>query len=171
MGLRRWLAIAAGIGLCLYIVAGQDGTPIDGEAQAMDGDSLRLAGRELRLRGIDAPELQQECTRPGASTRHVPCGRQAREAMARLLAGRTAHCILSGQDRYGRDLARCVLHARDGKVAVPDLAARLVLDGWALATDSHGAQESEAKAARRGIWAFDFEPPAQWRARHPRPQG
>jgi endonuclease YncB( thermonuclease family) len=171
MGLRRWLAIAAGIGLCLYIVAGQDGTPLDGEAQAIDGDSLRLAGRELRLRGIDAPELHQDCTRPGAPARRVPCGRQAREAMARLLAGRTVHCTLTGQDRYGRDLARCALHAHDGKVAVPDLAARLVLDGWALAADSHDAQENEARAARRGIWAFESEPPSEWRRKHPRPPG
>ena len=129
MGLRRWLAIAAGIGICLYIVAGQDGTPLDGDAQAMDGDSLRLAGQQLRLQGIDAPELHQDCSRQGSAGQRVPCGRQARDATARLLAGRTAHCRLLGQDRYGRELARCALHARDGSVAVPDLAARLVSDG------------------------------------------
>ena len=171
MGLRRWLAIAAGIGLCLYIVAGQEGTPLEGEAQAMDGDSLRLAGRELRLEGIDAPEYHQDCTRAAAAGPKVACGRQARDATARLLAGRKAHCRLAGQDRYGRDLARCALHARDGTVAVPDLAARLVLDGWALATGGYSAQESEARKARRGIWALEFELPAEWRRKHPRPQG
>ena len=171
MGLRRWLAIAAGIGLCLYIVAGQDGPPVEGEAQAMDGDSLRLAGQELRLKGIDAPEHHQDCTRRTAPAQKVPCGRQARDATARLLAGRRASCRLMGQDRYGRDLARCALLARDGTIAVPDLAARLVSDGWALAIEGYNAQEREARAARRGIWALDFELPAEWRRRHPRPQG
>ena len=45
-----------------------------------DGDSIEFGGQRIRLRGIDAPELHQECR--DLSGRNWPCGRRARDEIA-----------------------------------------------------------------------------------------
>jgi len=130
-----------------------------GAAEAIDGDSLRLAGEELRLEGLDAPEYRQTCR--DRSGRDVACGRQARQALAGMLAQGNVTCTVSRADRYGRGLARC----RQGEA---DIGAALVRTGQALAYGDYRAEEEEAKAAGRGLWATTFERPSEWRRSHPR---
>ncbi|WP_332683428.1 thermonuclease family protein [Bosea sp. (in: a-proteobacteria)] len=130
-----------------------------GAAEAIDGDSLRLAGEELRLEGIDAPEYRQTCQDRGG--RDVACGRQARRALAAMLARGNVTCTVSRRDRYGRGLARC----RQGEA---DINAALVRTGQALAYGDYRAQEEEARAAGRGLWALTFVRPSEWRQSHPR---
>ncbi|MEQ9571373.1 MAG: thermonuclease family protein, partial [Nitratireductor sp.] len=60
-----------------------------GLASVGDGDSLTLAGRRIRLVGIDAPELQQSCRRDGAD---YACGRTARETLRALVGQRAVVC-------------------------------------------------------------------------------
>lgn len=130
-----------------------------GAAEAIDGDSLRLAGEELRLDGIDAPEYRQTCRDKGG--RDVACGRQARRALAGMLALGNVTCTVSRADRYGRGLARC----RQGEA---DINAAMVRNGQALAYGDYRAQEEEARAAGRGLWALSFQRPSEWRQSHPR---
>lgn len=40
---------------------------VSGPAYAVDGDTLILNDRQVRLAGIDAPELDQSCQRDGQS--------------------------------------------------------------------------------------------------------
>ena len=133
---------------------------IGGAARVVDGDTLELRGEKLRLQGIDAPELAQTCE---ASGRQVLCGKLAAQHLGGLIGTRTLDCAVEGQDRYGRGLARC---RADGR----DVAEAMTRDGWAMSdrrySDGryHGA-EAIARAGRRGIWAMDFEDPADWRAR------
>ncbi len=134
---------------------------ITGDVEIIDGDSLRIAGREVRLEGIDAPELEQTCERDGRS---YPCGRLAKRALADLRAAGTARCRLSGTDRYGRGLGRC-------SVGDNDLNAALVRAGWAIAYGAYRREEDEARQARRGVWAGSFQRPSNWRQRHPRGGG
>lgn len=125
-----------------------------GAAQAIDGDSVRLLGEELRLEGIDAPEYRQNCTtRDGRS---VACGREARRALQAMLARGVTHCEIGKADRYGRGLARC----RQGET---DLNATLVREGHAVSYGAYRAEEDEARAAGRGLWAMQFERPEAWR--------
>lgn len=130
-----------------------------GPAQAIDGDSLRLLGEELRLEGIDAPEYRQSCT--DRAGRQVFCGREARRALQAMLAGGMATCEIGKVDRYGRGLARC-------RVGEEDVNARMVRDGQAVSYGAYRAQEDEARAAGRGLWALQFERPEAWRRAHPR---
>ena len=130
-----------------------------GGAQAIDGDSLRLNGEELRLEGLDAPEYRQSCT--DKTGRQVACGRDARRALAAILARGAVSCDISKLDRYGRGLARC----RQGD---SDINATLVRQGHAVAYGDYRSEEEEAKAAGRGVWAFSFERPETWRRQHPR---
>lgn len=130
-----------------------------GNAKVKDGDSLVLNGTEVRLHGIDAPELAQTCGRPSGE---YPCGREAKEALRRLLRNRTIGCSAIDGDRYGRAVSIC----RDGELEINREMVRL---GWAVAYVRHSlayaAAQREAKTARRGIWQGRFEMPENYRAR------
>ena len=77
----------------------------------LDGDSLALAGEDIRLFGIDAPESRQVC-RDGAG-RPYRCGRAAARALAAATAGRTVACTRLERDRYHRQVALCTADGRD----------------------------------------------------------
>ncbi len=157
---RFWLALAvlAGGVLLAALFAGRAERDLTGVAEAIDGDSLRIAGEEVRLLGIDAPELMQTCQ---VSGQNIPCGRNARAALRRWLASGLVTCIGSEKDRYGRFLAVC-------RVRGIDINAAMVRDGQAVAFGSYVREEAEASAAFKGIWEGSFERPRDWRLRHPR---
>jgi endonuclease YncB( thermonuclease family) len=131
---------------------------VTGVGEAIDGDSLKVAGEEIRLKGIDAPELAQTCL---IARREEPCGRNARAALRRHLAGGLVTCLDEGRDRYGRRLSRC-------RVRGVEINAAMVRDGHAVGYGDYSREEDEARLAYRGIWAGSFERPADWRARHSR---
>jgi endonuclease YncB( thermonuclease family) len=132
--------------------------PIVGSAQVIDGDSLVVAGAEVRLYGIDAPELRQTCLRGALAWN---CGAEAAAALRAAAAGREVVCRPRDRDRYGRTIAVCV-------AAGVDLGGAMVKGGLALALGAYHADEREARDARRGIWSSSFDRPAAWRAKHPR---
>ncbi len=87
--------------LAMVVVALQRGgllVPETGRYAAIDGDSLRKDGSELRLFGIDAPEYNQNCSnRMGGD---YPCGREAQRALARLIGQAELKCFIHETDRY-----------------------------------------------------------------------
>lgn len=133
---------------------------LDGQAEAVDGDTLDLAGTAIRLAGIDAPELHQTCERKGQTWR---CGEAARAALTEAIAAGPVSCTARKQDKYRRPLASC-------SAGGVDLAALMVQKGLAVAYlgTTYQPEEAEARAARRGMWAGTFQPPADYRAEHPR---
>ena len=135
---------------------------MSGSARVSDGDSFRLGDDRVRLLGIDAPELAQDCA--AADGTSWPCGRAARDRMAALLAGGAVDCRPEDKDRYDRLLARCSIGGRD-------LGELMVAEGLAIAAGSYWQEEATARAAGRGIWMGGFDKPADWRDDHPRPQG
>lgn len=134
-----------------------------------DGDTLTLAGgRKVRLFGIDAPELRQQCRAdaiyaPGPSA-CVPCGESSRLALEGLVLGKDIHCTDRGRS-YDRVVAECEV----GKVQV---GPWMLSHGFAVAYAQFlrkadrptylGAQAS-AKRAGEGLWAMTWVPPAAWR--------
>jgi endonuclease YncB( thermonuclease family) len=132
-----------------------DGRTASGAARVVDGDSLRLAGEDIRLVDIDAPELAQDCQRGGRPWR---CGEAAREALAARIGSRPVACAISGRDRYGRALATCAVEG-------VDLGAFLVAGGFAVASGAYDAEERAARASRAGLWGGTFEHPSAWRQR------
>ena len=133
-----------------------DPLTLNGRAAVNDGDTLTLGSERIRLRGIDAPELDQTCTKGGA---RYSCGRQARDALAALARGRSVTCSGTGRDRYGRLLMVC---EADGI----EVNRRLVEDGWAVAYGDYHAEEDAARGGGRGLWAGSFDRPRDWRASH-----
>jgi len=128
---------------------------------AVDGDSLRRDGADIRLYGIDAPELHQSCS--DRNGRDYPCGYQARDVLRRLIDRGAVTCTAVDGDRYGRAVALC----RAGDL---DLAGEMVRRGFALAYRRHSLdyldEEAEARRARRGLWQGRFENPDVWRQSH-----
>ena len=129
---------------------------ISGNPLVIDGDSLILKDRKLRLLGIDAPELAQKCTADG---QQWPCGRQARAQLRAKINGALVMCTTWGEDRYQRLLATC-------STGDLELNAWLVRQGWAVDYGGYGAEEAEARRNRAGIWRGDFENPGEWRRVH-----
>ena len=129
---------------------------LDGPVTVMDGDSLRIGETRARLRGIDAPELDQTCT--DAAGAAFACGRRARDHLRGLATGLS--CSGFETDRFGRMLVTCTAPGLD--VTVNE---RMVADGWAIAFGGHEAAEAMARANRRGLWAGTFETPRDVRDR------
>jgi endonuclease YncB( thermonuclease family) len=137
------------------------GQALAGEFSAVDGDGLRIGAERIRLWGIDAPELDQQCTRDKAV---YPCGAEARNALERLLSAGAPSCERLYEDPYGRTVARC-------RVAGADLGAAMVRSGWAVdfrrySAGAYADEEANARGAKRGLWAGEFDLPAQWRKQH-----
>lgn len=126
-----------------------------GRAHVADGDSVAIEGTRLRLVGIDAPELAQDCDRDG---RRYACGETAKAHLSDLIGGRPIDCVWEKRDKYGRGLAQC-------RAGTRDLGAAMVSDGWAVAYGGHEAEEAEARRNRRGLWAGRFEWPEDFRRR------
>ena len=128
-----------------------------GIARAMDGDSLMVGEREVRLFGIDAPEFGQTCTKGGQPW---ACGEAAADQLSKLVTGRKLFCQAIDTDENGRTVARCTAGAVDVNRA-------MVSSGYATAYRHYSADyspdEEQAKAAKRGIWAGSFKVPGEHR--------
>ena len=130
---------------------------VTGPARVIDGDTLEVQGERIRLHGIDAPESRQFCRLNGKPWQ---CGKDAANALAEKIARRPVTCEDLGRDRYDRIIARCT-------VAGEDLEKWMVSQGLALAYRRYSLdyvhEETDARAARRGIWAGEFVEPWEWR--------
>ena len=109
----------------------------------IDGDTLKLEGHVIRLRGVEAPDRGDRC-RGG-----MDCGGAATAALAGLVRDRRIECALGDHDSAGRPYAAC---RADGN----DLSRAIVASGWARAQP--GAPdladlELRARRQRAGLWA------------------
>lgn len=128
------------------------------EITVVDGETLRLGDRTLRLKGLDAPDRGEACRNAGGIA--VDCAAASAEALSRLLNGRSITCQIEGRDSFGRGLGRCAA----GGI---DVNLELVSTGFAIAAPgSRGAlvsAETEARQAGRGLWSTGA--PEAWRSR------
>ncbi len=129
-------------------------------ARVKDGDTLILNGTAYRLNGIDAPEYRQLCK--DAAGKNWPCGKAARLQLATFAASGRIVCEASGEDRYGRKLARCA------SATVPDPGGAMVAAGYALGPETYEKSEASTRASKRGIWQGTFATPQDWREANPR---
>lgn len=134
--------------------SGRQAETIVERAYVMDGDSLRLGSEEIRILGIDAPELRQFCRRGGLDYR---CGAEARDALVSMTVGHEISCTVAEADRYGRKVARCLANGLD-------LGLEMVRTGHAIAFGEYEAQEAAAREAGHGMWVGEFQRPDAWRA-------
>ncbi len=140
--------IAIGVGSLLLLLSCASPTEDTGSTgvivDVIDGDSLRfLSGGseiEMRLQGIDSPELDQDF------------GERARMRLYQLTEGQAARCVQTGTDRYGRTLADVYIGHRN-------LAHILLAEGlaWHFIRYSDdelmAGLEQDARKEKRGLWS------------------
>ncbi len=129
----------------------------NGYARVIDGDSLIVDGIEIRLAGVDAPELAQTCLRGGETW---DCGRYVARSLRAHLGSSSVTCRGNTFDQHRRLLAVCQVNGSE-------VNRWLVERGWAVSFDDYPAAEREARKAKRGIWSGTFERPRAWRERQP----
>ena len=132
-----------------------------GQSRVVDGDSLELDGQQVRLYGIDAPELSQQCrTRSG---NQYPCGQKARQYLRSLVQNHPVTCKVMDVDRYRREVSIC-------KIGDTELNLKMLQAGWAVSFYAPSLRylraEKQARQQQRGLWQGQFIPPSQWRAEH-----
>ncbi|MGI9403648.1 MAG: thermonuclease family protein [Hyphomicrobium sp.] len=132
---------------------------IEGRGVAISGDTLRVAGRTLRLDGIEAPVPGQRCLR--GKSRRWDCGASATAFLARLVRRARVTCEISGSDDRDRPLGDC-------RIGDKDLAAELVRGGHVFATTGFFAPytslEDAARKAKLGVWRGEAVRPSDYRA-------
>lgn len=131
--------------------------------KVIDGDSIRIrtvdAGEiDLRLASIDAPELNQAN------------GRAAKRRLEAITAGRTATFVQTDTDRYQRPVVFMFVNASNSagtSGGQREVNAQMVADGFAWhATQFSSSErlaelEASARAKRLGLWA-DPNPQPPW---------
>ena len=152
---RRWfwrflipgLVLAAGLGSARPLAAAD----LFGIAYVQPNASLYLNGHTVHLHGIYVPPTGYGCRANLWPTR---CGNRTALALDREIDG-FVRCRPVGRFRDGSLSAICHVrsnHFSNGK----DLAAELILDGWALAGPGapfqYVALERIAMTQRRGVW-------------------
>ena len=113
---------------------------LEGPAYVTDGDTITIQKTQVRLYGIDAPELDH------------PYGKKAKWAMVRLCKGHSIRAEITDEDEYGRTVAKCFLP--DGR----DLSEELVKQGLAIDWPkfSGGKYTSfEVAGIRKKLWLAD----------------
>ncbi|MCF2904037.1 thermonuclease family protein [Octadecabacter sp. CECT 8868] len=113
---------------------------IEGRAFVTDGDSLVIKSVEIRLFGVDAPELNH------------PFGKRAKWALLALCKGQVIKAKVHHVDAHGRTVAKCYLP--DGR----DLSAEMVKQGLAIDWPkfSEGVYRAlEVPDARKKMWLAD----------------
>ena len=101
--------------------------PGRGHACVIDGDTIKLGERKVRLIGLDAPELvSPRCEREAL------LAKTSQEQLMRLLNGGAFDMLADRResvDRYGRDLRRLVRPRQDG--SEEDIAELMIAQGLA----------------------------------------
>ncbi|MEL7459675.1 MAG: thermonuclease family protein [Pseudomonadota bacterium] len=113
---------------------------LKGPAYVIDGDTIRVCKTQIRLFGIDAPEMNH------------PYGKAAKWAMVGLCKGQSIRAEILERDVHGRTVAKCFLP--DGR----DLSAELVKQGLAIdwPKNSGGTYTSlEVAGVRKKLWLAD----------------
>ena len=139
---------------------------ISGIAKVIDGDTIKINKKKIRLFGIDAPEKKQQCRRSSLSIsfltfgKDYPCGQISADRLRKKINDKLVICKYSSKDRYKRFIAECFLNKTN-------INAWMVQTGHAVAYKKYSkkfvAQEIFAKKEKLGLWSGTFEMPWNWR--------
>ena len=128
------------------------------KVRIIDGDSIVLDAKKIRLHGIDTPEIRQKCK--DSNLKNYNCGIRAKQELENLIGNNTVTCETKDKDRYERLVSVCFVNGKD-------INSILVTNGWALAyrkySNDYVNEEIEAMKNKLGLWSGKFTFPWEWR--------
>ena len=142
---------------------------IYGVPKIIDGDTVHIKSKKIRLEGIDAPEMRQQCQKTYLQIsaiigfnfkKNYSCGIISKKRLTDKINKSQINCIASERDRYKRYLSTCY----KDKI---NLNKWMVRNGLAVAYKRYSKDylrdEAYAKENKLGIWKGSFERPEKWR--------
>lgn len=148
----------------------------NGEPTVHDGDTFLLGDVSLRLWGVDAPELSQEC-------RGSPeCAEASRTQLESFLVGKLVQCdqrqsVRSGRwvESFGRPLVQCRRISEDERI---DVGAWMIQQGFAVRYEGDQRYYPDETgsfrfgcALRPDVWRRNQRARAAFEANQPLPEG
>ena len=144
-------------------------TEINGIPKIIDGDTVHINTKKIRLEGIDAPEMKQKCKKPFLKISAIIgfqfnkaylCGVTSKAKLIDKIDNSKIKCISVSKDRYKRFLATCY----KDKI---NLNKWMVRNGYAVAYKRYSKDylrdEEYAKENKLGVWEGTFLMPEKWR--------
>jgi len=139
---------------------------ISGNAKIIDGDTIKINSKKIRLHGIDAPEFNQMCKKPYLTiifftfTKDYPCGKISTQKLQKKINNKVITCKILDIDRYKRLIGECYKRNLN-------LNSWLVSNGHAVAYRKYSkkyiSNEINAKNEKKGVWQGKFEMPWDYR--------
>jgi endonuclease YncB( thermonuclease family) len=136
-----------------------------GKVYVIDGDSIKVGDKEVRLLLVDAPEYKQTCF--NKNDEKYDCGKISRNFLLKLAHKKQTKCLYHDHDIYGRYLAYCYLD----EISINH---EILKNGMAVIYDFSQASKEEielenfAKDNKLGIWQGAFQLPKDYRKSNPR---
>ena len=153
----------------VFIAQNLYSTEIYGVPKIIEGDTVNINNKKIRLEGIDAPEIKQQCKKPFLKisaiigfefNKNYSCGVIAKKKLIDKINYSKIKCITSSKDRYKRFLATCF----KDKI---NLNKWMVRNGNAVAykrySKDYVIDETYAKENKLGMWKGYFIMPEKWR--------
>ena len=142
---------------------------ISGFAKVVDGDTIKINSKKIRLYGIDAPEKNQKCKKTYLAisfmsfTKDYMCGELSTQKLIKKINKQKLNCNILDVDRYKRLIGECFKRNIN-------LNSWMVSNGYAVAyrkySKKYVSDEINAKNNKLGIWQGKFEMPWNYRRKN-----
>ena len=142
---------------------------ITGFAKVVDGDTIKINSKKIRLYGIDAPEKKQKCKKTYLTisfmsfTKDYMCGEVSTKKLIKKINKQKLNCNILDVDRYKRLIGECFKRNIN-------LNSWMVSNGYAVAyrkySKKYVTDEINAKNNKLGIWQGKFEMPWDYRRKN-----
>jgi len=142
---------------------------ISGFAKVVDGDTIKINSKKIRLYGIDAPEKKQKCKKTYLTisfmsfTKDYMCGEVSTQKLIKKINKQKLNCNIIDVDRYKRLIGECFKRNIN-------LNSWMVSNGYAVAyrkySKKYVSDEINAKNNKLGIWQGKFEMPWDYRRKN-----
>ena len=142
---------------------------ISGFAKVVDGDTIKINSKKIRLYGIDAPEKKQKCKKTYLTisfmsfTKDYMCGEVSTQKLIKKINKQKLNCNILDVDKYKRLIGECFKRNIN-------LNSWMVSNGYAVAyrkySKKYVSDEINAKNNKLGIWQGKFEMPWDYRRKN-----
>lgn len=147
----KLIAVALGLFLVFALIRSELRHVHFGEAITQGGEQLVIDGQQLRLWGIQMPQVEATCKLDNG---YWPCGAYATAAL--LVQTRKGRIVCLEKGSAGQEAAPAKCYTTRNLVTWKDMGRELVRDGWAMPRLKDSREylpvAAEAETARRGLW-------------------